>query len=125
MIIIISIFGLFTKKNNKNINNKQEREQVERKFSYMHSAIIRIAKIIIQEHGKKPPERRKQKINELKNLGFIDEKLHRQINEALGFRDILDHSYDAVIDDEKVYYIYQNELERYKKYVKQVEKNIE
>jgi uncharacterized protein YutE (UPF0331/DUF86 family) len=67
------------------------------------------------------PEKRKDKITALAEEGIIDQALAERLRAAVGFRDVLAHTYGPVVNDDIVYDALQNDLERYVDFVKAVD----
>ncbi|MFC3959067.1 type VII toxin-antitoxin system HepT family RNase toxin [Halovivax cerinus] len=91
----------------------ERREAVERKFEKLIAATVDIAETIIAADGASVPGRRKDAITGLERRGVIDEALARRLREAVGFRDVLAHTYGPVINDDIVYDALQESLGRY------------
>lgn len=59
-------------------------------------------------------------ISELHAIGVIDDELDRKLREAVGFRDVLAHSYGPIVNDDLVYDALQNSLDRYVHFVESI-----
>lgn len=100
--------------------NGFRRDAVERKFEKLTAATLDIAKTILRIERETVPERRKRVISELHAIGVIDDELDRKLREAVGFRDVLAHSYGPIVNDDLVYDALQNSLDRYVHFVEAV-----
>ena len=67
------------------------------------------------------PERRKALIEYLASEDIIEEDLAEQLKEAVGFRDVLAHTYGPIVNDDIIYDALQNSLERYVAFVEAVD----
>ncbi len=89
------------------------REAVERKFEKLIAATVDVAETILAAQRGSVPGRRKDAITGLEREGIIDEQLANKLREAVGFRDVLAHTYGPIINDDIVYDALQNSLDRY------------
>lgn len=97
------------------------REAVERKFEKLIAATVDIAETIHTVEGKSVPARRKDAITGLEEAGVIDGDLGHKLREAVGFRDVLAHTYGPIINDDIVYDALQNSLDRYVEFAVAIE----
>lgn len=101
--------------------NYDIRDAVERRFVKLSEAMLDAARVICeQEHGF-VPERRKSKITALEQEEILGSELAELLRDAVGFRDVLAHSYGPVIDEDAVYDAMQTKLGRYVEFVGAVE----
>lgn len=102
-------------------SNLETREAVERKFVKQIAAVLDVAETILRAEGEAVPDRRKETIARLHDVGVIDEDLSKELREAVGFRDVLAHTYGPVVNDHVVYDALQNSLDRYVRFVTAVQ----
>jgi uncharacterized protein YutE (UPF0331/DUF86 family) len=101
--------------------DRNRRDAIERKFVKLTEATLDIASELCKEERQTLPEKRKDKITALAEEGIIDEALAERLRAAVGFRDVLAHTYGPVVNDDIVYDALQNDLERYVDFVKAVD----
>lgn len=101
--------------------NQLQRDAVERKFEKLTAAVIDIAETILRAENVAVPGNRKATITALRELEIIDSDLKKRLEAAVGFRDVLAHSYGPIVNDDIVYDALQNELERYIQFVTAVD----
>jgi uncharacterized protein YutE (UPF0331/DUF86 family) len=99
---------------------RETREAVEREFEKLTAAVVDIAQTILKAEGIVVPDHRKAAIDELETLDVIDSTPAQKLRDAIGFRDVLAHSYGTVVNDDIVYDALQNSLERYVTFVEAV-----
>lgn len=99
---------------------RETREAVEREFEKLTAAVIDIAQIILTAETNTVPDHRKATIDELEALGIINAALAQKLRDAIGFRDVLAHSYGPIVNGDIVYDALQNSLERYVAFVEAV-----
>ena len=99
---------------------KETREAVERKFEKLTAAVVDIAQTILKAEGIAAPDHRKAAIDGLETLDILDSTLAQKLRDAIGFRDVLAHSYGPIVNDDIVYDALQNSLERYVAFVEAV-----
>lgn len=92
--------------------NLERREAVERKFEKLTAATIDVAETILAAERPSVPDQRRSVIGGLREDGVIDEALAQDLQEAVGFRDVLAHTYGPIINDDIVYDALQNSLGR-------------
>lgn len=101
--------------------NQLQRDAAERKFEKLTAAVIDIAETILRADNVTVPGNRKATIIALHERGIIDSALKEKLEAAVGFRDVLAHSYGPIVNDDIVYDALQNELERYIQFVTAVD----
>lgn len=87
----------------------------------MTAATIDIANSILSAEGRSVPDHRKTSIVALGELDVIDDDLESRLREAVGFRDVLAHSYGPIVNERIVYDALQDELGRYREFVDAVD----
>ncbi len=98
-----------------------QRDAVERKFEKLTAAVIDIAETILRAENVAVPGNRKATITALREPEVIDSDLKEKLEAAVGFRDVLAHSYGPIVNDDIVYDALQNEVERYIQFVTAVD----
>lgn len=93
--------------------NQDLRDAVERKFEKLAEATIDVSKQLIEQEGRSVPARRKATIDEIEALGVVEPDLAERLREAVGFRDVLAHTYGPIVNDVLVYDALQHGLDRY------------
>ena len=73
-----------------------------------------------ESQGIDVPDHRKAVIAELESLDILDATLAQELRDAIGFRDVLAHSYGPIVNDDLLYDALQNSLERYVSFVEAV-----
>jgi uncharacterized protein YutE (UPF0331/DUF86 family) len=101
--------------------NQLQRDAAERKFEKLTAAVIDIAETILRAEGVAVPDNRKATITVLNERGIIGSDLKEKLDAAVGFRDVLAHSYGPIVNDDIVYNALQNDLERYIQFVTAVD----
>lgn len=99
---------------------RETREAVEREFEKLTAAIVDIAETILKAEGVAVPDHRKATIEELDTLDIVDSALAQKLRDAIGFRDVLAHSYGPIVNDDIVYDALQHSLERYVLFVESI-----
>ncbi|WP_247730627.1 type VII toxin-antitoxin system HepT family RNase toxin [Halovivax limisalsi] len=99
----------------------EQREAVERKFEKLIAATVDVAETILAAEGTSVPGRRKDTIAGLEQRDIIEEDLAQQLRDAVGFRDVLAHTYGPVINDDIVYDALQTGLDRFVGFAEAVE----
>ena len=102
-------------------DHRLHRAAVERTFVQLTAATIDIANSILSAERRSVPDHRKASIVALRELDVIDEDLESRLREAVGFRDVLAHSYGPIVNDRIVYEALQDDLERYREFVDAVD----
>ena len=102
--------------------NRELRDATERKFEKLIEAVLDIAESILKQEGIDVPSRRKAIIESVETAGVIDTGLADRLREAVGFRDVLSHTYGPVVNDDIVHDAVQNSLGRYVEFVEAVDK---
>lgn len=100
--------------------NREKREAVEREFEKLTAAVVDIARTVLKAEGVAVPDERKATITELEQRGIIDAPLAQKLRDAIGFRDVLSHSYGPIVNDDIVYDALQNSLDRYVSFVEAI-----
>lgn len=111
----------FTRSEYKAEENYDLRDSVERKFEKLTEAVLDIAEEICKHERGTVPHRRKQKVNNLESEGLITPDLAQRLREAIGFRDVLAHSYGPIVNDDLVYDALQTSLDRYVDFIEAIE----
>lgn len=106
-------------------SNLETREAVERKFVKLTAATVDAAETILRAERGTPPDHRKKTITGLREEGIVDEELASKLHEAIGFRDVLAHSYGPIVDDDIVYDALQHSLDRYVEFAEAVQDYLE
>lgn len=106
-------------------DEQDRRDAVERKFEKLTEAVLDIATEILKQERSSAPERRKQTVAALESEGVIDDRLATQLEEAVGFRDVLAHTYGPIVNDDIVYNALQNDLDRYVRFVEAVDEYLQ
>jgi uncharacterized protein YutE (UPF0331/DUF86 family) len=101
---------------------QDRRDAIERKFVKLTEAMIDIASELCKQERDTLPEKRKDKITALAEEGIIEEALAERLRAAVGFRDVLAHTYGPIVNDDIVYDALQNDLERYVDFVEAVDR---
>ena len=106
---------------------QDRRDAIERKFVKLTEATLDIATELCKQEGESRdlPERRKALIEYLASEDIIEEDLAEQLKEAVGFRDVLAHTYGPIVNDDIVYDALQNSLERYIAFVEAVDRYLQ
>lgn len=106
---------------------QDRRDAIERKFVKLTEATLDIATELCKQESedRDPPERRKAQIEYLASEDIIGEDLAEQLKEAVGFRDVLAHTYGPIVNDDIVYDALQNSLERYIAFVEAVDRYLQ
>lgn len=97
--------------------NRLRRDAVERKFEKLTAAVIDVGETVLRIERESIPDRRKAVVTELEAVGVIDAALAEKLRAAVGFRDVLAHTYGPVVNDDIVYDALQNSLDRYVSFV--------
>ena len=99
----------------------ERRDAIERKFVKLTEAMLDIASEICKQERGTAPARRKAQIEVLEAEGIIQSNLAKRLRDAVGFRDVLAHSYGPVINDDLVFDALGNDLGRYVEFVEAVD----
>ncbi len=83
--------------------------------------VIDIASELCKQERGAVPDHRKATITALEDGGLVTNELADQLREAVGFRDVLAHTYGPIVNDDLVYDALQNGLERYVEFVAAVD----
>ena len=98
------------------------RDAVERKFEKLAEATLDVATQIAKQEGRRVPARRKDRIDAIEDLDVLGADLADRLREAVAFRDVLAHTYGAIVNDDLVYDALQNGLDRYVEFVSAVDR---
>ena len=98
------------------------RDAVERKFEKLAEATLDVATQIARQEGLDVPDRRKGRIDAIEDMDLVDADLANRLREAVAFRDVLAHTYGAIVNDDLVYDALQNSLDRYVELVSAVDR---
>lgn len=79
--------------------------------------MIDVGETVLRIERESIPDRRKAVVTELEAVGVIDAALAEKLRAAVGFRDVLAHTYGPVVNDDIVYDALQNSLDRYVSFV--------
>ncbi|WP_276255247.1 type VII toxin-antitoxin system HepT family RNase toxin [Halomontanus rarus] len=93
--------------------NRDLRDAVERKFEKLAEAVLDVADQICKHERGLSTTYRKERIRTLEDEGVISPSISQDLQEAVGFRDVLSHSYGPIVNDDLVYDALQNGLDRY------------
>jgi uncharacterized protein YutE (UPF0331/DUF86 family) len=104
---------------------QDRRDAIERKFVKLTEATVDIVTELCKQEVEKLPERRKPRIDALVAEGVVDSSLGERLKTALGFRDVLAHTYGPIVNDDIVYDALQNDLERYVEFVEAVDRYLQ
>ena len=104
---------------------QDRRDAIERKFVKLTEATLDIATELCKEESTHLPERRKAQIESLASEDIVNEELAEQLKEAVGFRDVLAHTYGPIVNDDIVYDALQNSLGRYISFVEAVDQYLQ
>lgn len=102
-------------------DEQDRRDAVERKFEKLTEAILDIAAEICKQERGAVPDRRKDIVAALAEEAVIDEDLAKRLRAAVGFRDVLSHTYGTIVNDDLVYDALQHDLGRYADFVDAVD----
>lgn len=102
-------------------DEKDRRDAVERKFEKLTEATLDIAAEICKQERGAVPDRRKDIVAALAEEAVIDEDLAKRLRAAVGFRDVLSHTYGTIVNDDLVYDALQHDLGRYADFVDAVD----
>lgn len=103
-------------------DNQDLRDAVERKFEKLAEATLDVAAQIARQEGRRVTDRRKGRIDAIEDLSVVDADLAERLREAVAFRDVLAHTYGAIVNDELVYDALQHSLDRYVELVAAVDR---
>lgn len=103
----------------------ERRDATERKFVKLTEATLDIASEVCKQERGRVPERRKAQIDVLETEGIVDGDLADRLRSAVGFRDVLAHTYGPVVNDDLVYDALQNSLERYVEFVEAIDEYLD
>ena len=101
---------------------QDRRDAIERKFVKLTEATVDIATELCKQEVETLPERPKARIDALVAERVVDSSLGERLKTALGFRDVLAHTYGPIVNDDIVYDALQNDLERYVEFVESVDR---
>lgn len=93
--------------------NEETRAVVERTFVRLVAAMVDAGRVVVRQETGAAPENRKAVIEELVERDVIDDGLAVKLKDAIGFRDVLAHTYGPIIDDAIVYETLQRDHERF------------
>jgi len=106
----------------KSDDNRIQRDAVERKFEKLTAAVVDVAETVLRIEDVSVPDRRKVTISELESVGVVDAELGEKLRAAVGFRDVLAHTYGPIVNDDIVYDALQNSIDRYVEFVERIDK---
>lgn len=104
---------------------QDRRDAIERKFVKLTEATMDIATELGKQEAETLPEQRKARIDTLVSQGIVDKRLGERLKAAVGFRDVLAHTYGPIVNDDIVYDALQNDLERYVEFVEAVDRYLQ
>lgn len=84
-------------------------------------ATLDIASEVCKQERGAVPERRKEHIDALDKEGIISSDLAQRLRGAVGFRDVLAHTYGPIINDDLVYDALQENLDQFVEFVTAIE----
>lgn len=87
----------------------------------MAEAVLDISSELCKQERADVPERRKARVTALENEGIIDAGLADRLRTAVGFRDVLVHTYGPIVNDDIVFDALQNDLAQYVEFVEAVD----
>lgn len=102
-------------------DQQDRRDSIERKFEKLAEAVLDIASELCKQERADVPERRKARVTALENEGIIDTDLADRLRTAVGFRDVLAHTYGPIVNDDIVFDALQNDLAQYVEFVEAVD----
>jgi len=100
--------------------NQDLRDAVERKFEKLAEATIDASAQIVKQEGRAVPQTRKDTVTAIEELGIVEPALADKLREAVGFRDVLAHTYGPIVNDDLVQDALENSLGRYVAFVEAV-----
>ncbi len=83
--------------------------------------MIDVGETVLRIEQDTVPDRRKAVVTELEPVGVIDTELGEKLRAAVGFRDVLAHTYGLAVNDDIVYDALQNYLDRYVTFVERID----
>ena len=89
-------------------DNRDRRDSVEREFEKLAEAMLDIADQLMKHERGRSPSSRKETIRALNHEGILSDRLTQDVLDAIGFRDVLSHTYGPIINDDIVYDALQN-----------------
>jgi uncharacterized protein YutE (UPF0331/DUF86 family) len=95
------------------VGNQDLRDSVERKFEKLAEAILDIADQVLKHECGASPNGRNEKIRALHRENVLDAQLTQDVLDAVGFKEVLSHTYGPIINDDIVYDALQNSLQQY------------
>lgn len=101
--------------------NRLTRDAVERKFEKLVAATVDVGRTILRAEDVAIPAHRKRTIAKLDEREIIPDDLSDELQDAVGFRDVLAHTYGPIIKDELVYDALQDGLDRFVHFVQCVD----
>lgn len=102
-------------------SEQDRRDAVERKFEKLTEAVLDVASELCKQERGTAPGKRKDIALALADEEIIGEDLARRLRAAVGFRDVLAHTYGPIVNDDIVYDALQNDLDRYVDFVDAVD----
>lgn len=93
--------------------NQDLRDSVERKFEKLAEAMLDIADQVLKHERGASPNGRNETIRALHREDVLDSHLTQDILDAVGFKEVLSHTYGPIINDDIVYDALQNSLQQY------------
>lgn len=102
-------------------DEQDRRDAIERKFEKLTEATLDIASELCKQERGTVPDRRKDIVAAVAEEEIVDEDLARRLRAAVGFRDVLAHTYGPIVNDDIVYDAIQNDLGRYVEFVDAVD----
>lgn len=105
-------------------DEQDRRDAIERKFEKCAEAVVDIAGELCKQERGSVPERRMDVITTIEAEGIVDDELAERLREAVGFRDVLAHTYGPIVNDDLVYDALQNGLDRYVEFIEAVHEHL-
>lgn len=81
---------------------QDRRDAIERKFEKLTQAVIDIAGELCKQERGSVPDRRMNVITTIEAAEIVDTDLAGRLREAIGFRDVLAHTYGPIVNDDLV-----------------------
>jgi uncharacterized protein YutE (UPF0331/DUF86 family) len=85
------------------LEHRETRDVVERRFETAIQACIDAATVLVRANEQSVPDTNRETVSQLADLGVVSEQTGRELEEAVGFRNVLAHQYGSRIDDEIVH----------------------
>lgn len=107
------------------LEDREQRAIVEREFQTAIEACLDIAARCIKASDTAVPETNAQRFAVLEDLGVLTTEAATAMQEAAGFRNVLAHRYGHDIDDERVYWHLQHDLDWFRTYLSAVRSSLD